>query len=107
MTASRVAFFAGLFALALVVLASAVPSVRAAEGSGTFAVISDLHFNPFDPPELATALAGSNPAAWPAIFASINDQAMSRTGEDTNPRVAGLEPRRLRESGSERGFRHR
>jgi sphingomyelin phosphodiesterase acid-like 3 len=83
-TASRVAFFAGLVALALVVLASAVPSVRAAEGSGTFAVISDLHFNPFDPPELATALAGSNPAAWPAIFASINDQAMSRTGEDTN-----------------------
>jgi hypothetical protein len=48
---------------ALVVLGMAGPSVRAAGESGTFAVISDIHFNP---------------------FASSTDQATSRIGEDTN-----------------------
>jgi sphingomyelin phosphodiesterase acid-like 3 len=80
----RAAFFASLTSLALAVLVAAVPSVRSAEGSGTFAVITDLHFDPFDPPQLAAALVASAPAAWPAILASANDQAMSRTGEDTN-----------------------
>ena len=71
--ASRVA------SLALAVLVASVPSVRGAEGSGTFVVISDLHFNPFDPPKLATALAMSAPAAWQAIFTAANDKAMSKT----------------------------
>lgn len=84
MMASRVAFFVSLASLALAVLVASVPSVRGAGGRGTFVVIADLHFNPFDPPELATALARSAPAAWPAIFAAANGQAMSRTGEDTN-----------------------
>jgi sphingomyelin phosphodiesterase acid-like 3 len=48
---------------ALVVLGTAGPSVRAAADSGTFAIISDIHFNPFAPPK---------------------DQATSRIGEDTN-----------------------
>jgi hypothetical protein len=48
---------------ALVALGMASPSVRAAGDSGTFAVISDIHFNPFAPPK---------------------DQATSRIGEDTN-----------------------
>jgi hypothetical protein len=82
--ARRVAFFVGLAALALAGLIACVPSVRGVEGSGTFVVISDFHFNPFEPPELATALARSAPAAWPATFTSAKDQAMSRTGEDTN-----------------------
>ncbi len=82
--ARRVAFFVGLAALALAGLAACVPSVRGVEGSGTFVVISDLHFNPFEPPELATALARSAPAAWRATFTAAKDQAMSPTGEDTN-----------------------
>ena len=83
--ASRVAFFVNLTALALAGgLIASVPSGRGAEGSGTFVVITDLHFNPFDPPELATALAMSAPAAWQATFTSANNQAMSRIGEDTN-----------------------
>jgi hypothetical protein len=48
---------------ALVVLGMAGPSARAAGDSDTFAVISDIHFNPFAPPQ---------------------DQATSRIGEDTN-----------------------
>jgi hypothetical protein len=86
--AGRVAFFSGLAALAsalaLAGLIASVPSVRGAEGSGTLVVITDFHFNPFEPPELAATLAISAPAAWPATFAAVRDQAMSRTGEDTN-----------------------
>ena len=47
---------------ALVVLGMAGPSARAAGESGTFVVLSDIHFNPFAP----------------------KDQATSRIGEDTN-----------------------
>ncbi len=82
--ARRVASFAGLAALVLAGVIASVPSVWGAEGSGTFVVISDLHFNPFDPPALATTLARSAPAAWRATFAAARDQAMSPTGEDTN-----------------------
>ena len=82
--AGRVGCFAGLAALVLAGLIASVPSVWGAGGSGTFVVISDLHFNPFDPPALATTLARSAPAAWKATLATAQDQAMSRTGEDTN-----------------------
>lgn len=60
------------------------PSAYGTEGSGTVVVISDLHFDPFDPPALAAALAGSAPTTWQAAFASVDNQAMSRSGEDTN-----------------------
>jgi sphingomyelin phosphodiesterase acid-like 3 len=78
------AFFVRLCALVLLGMAASGQSALADGESGTFAVITDVHFNPFDPPELATALARSAPAAWPAAFATIKDQAMSRIGEDTN-----------------------
>jgi sphingomyelin phosphodiesterase acid-like 3 len=79
--ARRAGFFVGLAAF---VLAACVPSVRGVEGNGTFVVITDFHFDPFEPPELATALANSAPAAWKATFAGARDQAMSPPGEDTN-----------------------
>src|SRR4029077_6557916 len=86
--AGRFGFFVGwaplVFALALAGLIASVRSVRGAEGSGTFVVITDLHFNPFEPPPLATALALSAPAAWAAPFAPAKGQVMSQTGEDTN-----------------------
>src|SRR5260370_9760501 len=83
--ARRVAFFVGLAALALAGLAACVPSVLGVEGSGTFVVISDLHFNPFEPPELATALARSAPAAWRAALPAANDQAMLTDTADNHP----------------------
>lgn len=58
----RAAFFVGLAVLAGLI--ASIPSVCAAEGSGTFVVISDFHFDPFATPG--------------------TDQAMSRPGEDTN-----------------------
>ena len=105
--ASRAAFFVNLTSLALAVLVASVPSVRSAEGSGTFVVIADLHFNPFDPPELATALAMSAPAAWQAIFASAQGSGDVADRRGHQPRAAGLGPRRLRPRHGERGLRHR
>ncbi len=56
----------------------------AKEPSGTFAVISDIHFNPFDPPDLAPRLAAAPPGDWAAIFATVEDQKASSYGSDTN-----------------------
>lgn len=58
--------------------------VFAQESTGTFAHISDIHFNPFDPPTLAKSLAAAEPKDWSAQFAGLGDQKMSRYGEDTN-----------------------
>ena len=82
----------GLLLLALIGLAAGRIPARAAEtpaqsAAGTpllFAVVSDIHFNPFAAPELVVQLAGSEPVAWPAIFATAPGQAISRRGEDTN-----------------------
>ena len=60
--ATRGALFVGLAVLALAGLIVPIPSVHSAEGSGSFVVISDLHFNPF----------------------ADKDQVMSPIGQDTN-----------------------
>jgi sphingomyelin phosphodiesterase acid-like 3 len=76
-----------LLAVAFVTLASATtptPPARAADETGVFAVISDIHFDPFATPELASALISSPPGTWPATLVSAEDQPMSRPGQDTN-----------------------
>lgn len=70
-------------AIACAVFAAAPPS-RAAEPAGAFGLITDIHLDPFDPPTLAAKLAGAETGDWPAIFATITDQAMSSWGSDTN-----------------------
>jgi hypothetical protein len=72
---------AGAVAL-LIALGLANPA--AAEPSGTFAFVSDIHFNPFDPPALAPSLAAADVAGWPAAFATVTGEARSPHGEDTN-----------------------
>jgi len=60
------------------------PAAQPAESNGSFALLSDIHLDPFDPPELAAQLADSPVEAWPALFATITEQAMSSWGRDTN-----------------------
>lgn len=81
---ARTAFLARLWAVALLGIAAFDPSARAQGADGSFAVVSDVHFNPFDPPALAATLVRSAPAAWPAAFATVTGQATSLIGEDTN-----------------------
>ncbi len=81
---TRTAFLGRLCALAVLGTVAFGPSARAQADGGTFAVISDIHFNPFDPPELAPTLARAASSAWPAAFAATQGRAMSRIGQDTN-----------------------
>lgn len=66
---------AGLFAAA---------TVANADPRGALLVMSDIHFDPFDPPALAPALAESDVAAWSDRFSTVTGQAMSPYGKDTN-----------------------
>lgn len=81
---TRPTFLVRLCALAVLGLAAFGPPVRAQSGGGTFAVISDIHFNPFDPPGLASTLVRSAPTTWPSAFATVGGQPMSGIGHDTN-----------------------
>jgi sphingomyelin phosphodiesterase acid-like 3 len=80
----RSVFFVSLFFLALAGLTVPALPVHSVEGSGKVAIISDLHFNPFDPPQLASTLTRLSPSAWQGAFSSTHNQVMSRSGEDTN-----------------------
>jgi sphingomyelin phosphodiesterase acid-like 3 len=70
--------------LLLAVLAIAGLPAHAAAASGTFAVITDIHFSPFDPPDIAKPLAAAEPDAWQAILDTITAQPVSGYGADTN-----------------------
>jgi sphingomyelin phosphodiesterase acid-like 3 len=52
--------------------------------TGTFAVVSDIHFDPFDPPTLAKALAATDTGDWGSRFAGLAAQVLSNYGKDTN-----------------------
>jgi 3',5'-cyclic AMP phosphodiesterase CpdA len=47
-------------------------------------MISDIHFDPLDPPELAQRLADTAPEGWDEIFAGIESQTASPYGKDSN-----------------------
>jgi len=70
--------------LVLVSLVVTIQPVFAADPAGRFAVISDIHFNPFDPPRLARQLADADVTDWEAIFATIETQTAASYGSDTN-----------------------
>jgi len=65
-------------------LATSLAPSSAAEPSGTFAVISDVHFDPFDPAGLAGTLAVTDAEDWPAVFAALPPGPASQYGKDTN-----------------------
>lgn len=77
---------AGARALLLLCLMLALgPCVARAEtGPGSFVQISDIHFNPFDPPARSHDLVDAPLSDWPAILARNPDRRLSQWGEDTN-----------------------
>ncbi|MES0881570.1 metallophosphoesterase [Roseibium sp. SCP14] len=60
-----------------------VPAI-AQEKVHKLALISDIHFNPFEPASLSSLLAARPVEDWTEIFATIDNQKMSTWGEDTN-----------------------
>ena len=71
-------------AAAVLVSLLALASRARAEPAGTFALVSDVHFNPFDPPSLGAELASADVADWPARLATAASGARSPHGADTN-----------------------
>ncbi|MCB1502097.1 MAG: metallophosphoesterase [Bauldia sp.] len=68
----------------LVTVLAVLPQPTAAGPSGRFAVVSDIHFDPFDPEGLAATLATLPPDAWMGHFASLPPAPASQYGKDTN-----------------------
>ncbi len=64
-------------------LASVAPTV-AQEPTGTFALISDIHFDPFNPAGIAKTLAATDADDWMARFAALPAGPASQYGKDTN-----------------------
>lgn len=72
--------------------------------TGRFLHVSDIHFDPFEPPDLPRRLAGADPTEWPAILAALTDQAPSRYGRDTNAALLASALAALREAAAEADF---
>jgi len=71
-----------VIALSLLWSLQMIAAAHAADG--TFVLVSDFHFDPFDPPGLAKELADVDPADWASHFSDAADQAFSPYGKDTN-----------------------
>ncbi|SDB53465.1 Calcineurin-like phosphoesterase [Bauldia litoralis] len=65
-------------------LAALSPSADAADPTGRFGLISDIHLDPFDPPSLAARLSDTDVRDWPTVFGALTEQAMSPWGSDSN-----------------------
>ncbi len=61
----------------------AMPTL-AEEPTGAFALVSDIHFDPFDPDGLARTLSVTDAVDWMARFAALPPAAASQYGKDTN-----------------------
>ncbi len=60
------------------------PDAHAAEPNGRFALVADIHFDPFDPQGLAKTLAATDAEDWTAVFAAAPAGPASQYGRDTN-----------------------
>jgi hypothetical protein len=80
-----------LHSIALTLAATVAMSTltRAEDATGTFMLVSDIHFDPFDTPDMARALAKSDAAAAAAAYASAAEAPFARVGEDTNASLLG------------------
>ncbi len=67
--------------LGLVLLSGAAVS---ADPSGSFGVVSDIHFDPFQPPQMARDLRTVDISQWTAHFSKFPGERASQWGNDTN-----------------------
>jgi hypothetical protein len=73
-----------ILALALLAAFPAAGAGGAQQDTGTFVVLSDLHFDPLYDPELVPELQAAEARQWPRIFESSKVTRLSAYGEDTN-----------------------
>jgi sphingomyelin phosphodiesterase acid-like 3 len=63
---------------------AAAGAADAQEPTGSFVLVSDIHFDPFDPDGLARTLAVTDTEEWMARFAALPPAPASQYGKDTN-----------------------
>jgi len=94
-----------LAAATIIVTGTLAAAVHAAPApSARFVAVSDIHFDPFDPPGLARDLAGLDPADWMARFAALPPGPASQYGSDTNHVLLSAALDILREIGADADF---
>lgn len=59
-------------------------AVLAAEPAGTFGIVADIHFDPFDPESLAEELGSTASKDWMARIAAADQRTAPRRGSDTD-----------------------
>ncbi len=69
--------------IAVLALLAANPGVSASQPSGTFGVVSDIHFDPFEPEGLATNLQATELKNWTSRLAALRTPSAPRRGHDT------------------------
>lgn len=93
-----------LAAATIVTSFATVVPLAAAEPRGTFALISDVHFDPFDPEGIANTLAATDPGDWMARFAALPPAPASQYGKDTNHVLLSSALAAIAEHGAEADF---
>ena len=76
--------FLPILALSLLAAFLAVGAGSAQQDTGTFVVLSDIHFDPLYDPELVPRLQAADARQWLRIFESSKVTRLSGYGEDTN-----------------------
>jgi sphingomyelin phosphodiesterase acid-like 3 len=91
-------------AATIIVTAALVSPALAQPDSGRFVAVSDIHFDPFDPPGLARDLAGIPPGEWMARFAALPPGPASQYGSDTNHVLLSAALAMLGDTGADADF---
>ncbi len=91
-------------AATIIVTAGLAGTALAAPAPARFVAVSDIHFDPFDPPGLARGLAGIAPSEWMARFAALPPAPASQYGSDTNHVLLSAALAMLRETGADADF---
>lgn len=69
--------------IAVLVMLAGTPGVTASQPSGIFGVVSDIHFDPFEPEWLAKDLQTANLGDWTARLSGLGSPSAVERGRDT------------------------
>lgn len=90
--------------LAILLVLLPLLAVPARAETGTFLHVSDIHFDPFDPPDLPRSLVEADLRDWPSILAALPDQALSGYGRDTNHALLAAALAEIGKAGADADF---
>ena len=96
-----------LILAAATIVTSFATATAAQTPTGTFVLVSDIHFDPFDPDGIARTLATIDPGTWMARFAALPPGPASQYGKDTNHVLLSSALAAIAKTAAECRLRHR